>query len=86
MSNKLEGFPSSMESQFRQLGISLKLDNGKFIPISDFVVCKKGEALSPEQAQMVKHLGIQMDEFKFFMISYLSKGGEFKNLNDEVDI
>lgn len=85
MSNKLEQFPSSMESQLRQIGISLKLDNSKFIPIADFLVCKKGEPLTPDQALMVKHLGLQMDEFKFYIGAYLTKGGEFKNLND-VDI
>lgn len=84
-SNHLEGFPSSMESQFRQLGVSLKLENGKFIVLADYTVCKQGEPLTPEQAMMVKHLGIQMDEFKFYIMAFLSKGGEFKNLND-VDI
>ena len=71
-----------MESQFRQLGVSLKLENGKFIVLSDYAVCKQGESLTPEQALMVKHLGVQMDEFKFFINAYLSKGGEFKTLSD----
>ena len=82
MTKQLENFPSSMESQFRQLGLSIKLENSKFIVLADYILCKEGQPLSPEQAMMVKHLGIQMDEFKFFINAYLSKGGEFKNLND----
>jgi mRNA turnover protein 4 len=74
-----------MESQFRQIGVSLKLENGKFIVLADYTVCKSGEPLTPEQALMVKHLGIQMDEFKFYIGAYLTKGGEFKSLCD-VDI
>lgn len=71
-----------MESQFRQLGVKIKLENGKFIVLEDYTVCKQGEPLSPEQALMVKHLGIQMDEFKFYITCSLSKGGEFKDFND----
>lgn len=75
-----------MESQFRQLGVNLKLENGKFIILSDYTLCKQGEPLTPEQALMVKHLGIQMDEFRFYMDAYLTKAGEFKALSDDVDI
>lgn len=69
-----------MESQFRQLGVNLKLDKGKFVILSDFVVCETGSALTPEQAMMVKHLGIQMDEFRFDFLAYVKKGGEYKML------
>ena len=82
MTKLLENFPTSMESQFRQLGLSIKLENSKFIVLADYTLCKEGQPLSPEQAMMVKHLGIQMDEFKFFINAHLSKGGEFKNLSD----
>jgi mRNA turnover protein 4 len=49
----LDQFPPSMESQFRQLGLQVKLDNGKYYVLSDYVVCKEGEFLSPEQSKMI---------------------------------
>jgi mRNA turnover protein 4 len=50
---ELASFPSSMESQFRQLGLQIKLDGGKFYLLSDYVVCKEGSPLTPEQTKMI---------------------------------
>jgi mRNA turnover protein 4 len=68
-----------MESQFRHLGMQLKLDNGIFYLLSDYTVCKEGEHLTPEQSKMIKHLGIQMDEFKINIHAYIHcKTGKFE--------
>lgn len=66
-----------MESQFRQLGLQIKLESGKFYLLSDYVVCEEGKALTADQSKMIRHLGIQMDEFKIVMKAYLSKNGEY---------
>jgi mRNA turnover protein 4 len=50
---ELEEFPPSMESQFRQLGLQIKLEGGKFYLLSDYVVCREGENLTPEQSKMI---------------------------------
>ena len=63
----LADFPSSMESQFRQLGMNIKIDDGKFCLLDDYVVCQEGKALSPDQSKMCKHLNINLDEFKIFI-------------------
>ncbi len=42
-----------MESQFRQLGLQVKLNNGKFYVLSDYVVCKEGELLTADQSKMI---------------------------------
>jgi mRNA turnover protein 4 len=42
-----------MESQLRNLGMQIKLDNGKYYVLSDYVVCKEGEKLTPEQSKMI---------------------------------
>jgi hypothetical protein len=50
---ELEDFPPSMESQFRQLGLQIKLEGGKYYLLSDYVVCEEGKNLSPEQTKMI---------------------------------
>ena len=42
-----------MESQFRQLGLKVKLVDSKWYLLSDFVVCKEGEKLTPDQSKMI---------------------------------
>ena len=83
-----------MESQLRQLGLQVKLESGKYYLLSDYVVCEKGEALTPDQAKMIvkffinyiqKHLGIQMDEFKIYVLSYLTKNGEYKEITENIE-
>jgi mRNA turnover protein 4 len=50
---ELAQFPSSMESQLRQLGLQVKLESGKYYLLSDYVVCHQGEGLTPEQSKMI---------------------------------
>jgi mRNA turnover protein 4 len=50
---ELLDFPPSMESQFRKLGLQVKLEGGRFYLLSDYVVCKEGENLTPDQSQMI---------------------------------
>ena len=51
-SDKLKEFPSSMQGQFSQLGLSVKVDNSKLVILNDYLVCKSGEPLTANQAQM----------------------------------
>ena len=78
----LADFPSTMESQFRQLGMNIKVDNGKFCLLDDYVVCQEGKALTPEQCKMCKHLNINLDEFKIFIKAYLGNNGLFEEVKD----
>ncbi len=50
---ELAEFPPSMESQFRQLGLQIKLEGGRFYLLSDYVVCKEGQNLTPDQSKMI---------------------------------
>ncbi len=54
----LADFPSTMENQFRQLGMNIKVDNGKFCLLDDYVVCQEGKALTPEQCKMLSLIHI----------------------------
>ena len=85
-----------MQGQFSQLGVSVKVDNSKLVILNDYVVCKSGEPLTANQAQMTvsfvnlikiqKHLGINLDEFKIDIMGYvITKTGEFKDLSSNYE-
>jgi len=50
---QLAQFPSSMESQLKNLGLQVKLESGKYYLLSDYVVCNEGQGLTPEQSKMI---------------------------------
>ncbi|KAF8321480.1 uncharacterized protein EI90DRAFT_3068824 [Cantharellus anzutake] len=66
-------FPSSMEPQFRKLGLTTVMKRG--VPSLDYehVICKKGDVLTAEQAQLLKLVGIQMVEFKVMPVGWWSE-------------
>jgi len=78
----LEQFTHSMEPQLRQLGLPTKLERGVVTITKDFLVCKKGEALKPEQARILKLLGHQMAEFKIHVTAVWSNDGTFEILEE----
>jgi mRNA turnover protein 4 len=45
--------PNNMEPHLRKLGLPTELIQGIVHLRSDYTVCKEGEALSPEQAQIL---------------------------------
>ncbi|KZT51014.1 hypothetical protein CALCODRAFT_415151, partial [Calocera cornea HHB12733] len=79
-------FPHSMEPQLRKLGLSTKLVRG--VPSLDtpHVVCKAGARLTPEQAQLLKLVGVQMATFRVRLRAMWSEEGgveEFELVDDE---
>lgn len=48
-------------------------------------VCKKGNALTPEQASILKLLGIQIAKFKVIIKCYWTKGKGFHKVVDSSD-
>ncbi|KAJ3300780.1 mRNA turnover 4 [Borealophlyctis nickersoniae] len=67
-------FPHNMEPQLRALGMPTALVNGVVTLRTDFTICKEGEALTPEQAQLLKHFYIQMAEFHVKFVCYWTDG------------
>lgn len=43
----------TIESYLRQLGLPTALKNGMVTLLSDYTVCKEGQALTPEQARIL---------------------------------
>lgn len=59
-----EPFPHNEEPQLRKLGLNTSMKRG--VPTLDVphTVCEKGKALTGEQAQLLKLVGIKMVVFK----------------------
>ena len=59
-----EPFPHNEEPQLRRLGLRTRMERG--VPTLDapHTVCEKGKALTPEQTQLLKLVGIKMVTFK----------------------
>lgn len=72
-----EAFPHSMEPQLRKLGMPTTLVKGVVTLYKGYTVCTKGEELSPEQAQILKHLNVMQSQFSIVLDSY------YKCENDE---
>lgn len=68
-----------MLDQFRKLGLVVEVDNGVMMLREPFVAASKGIPLSPEQAKVLVHQEIPVDEFKVKMLCMWSDG-EFQEL------
>ncbi|KAJ1921749.1 mRNA turnover and ribosome assembly protein [Mycoemilia scoparia] len=65
-----ESFPNNMEPQLRKLGMPTSLKKGKIVLDSDYTICKQGQILTPEQAQLLKLFWVQMAEFHINLLCY----------------
>uniref|UniRef100_A0A023FER8 Ribosome assembly factor mrt4 n=1 Tax=Amblyomma cajennense TaxID=34607 RepID=A0A023FER8_AMBCJ len=63
----LPQFQHSLEPHLRHLGLPTSLQKGVVTLLKDHEVCKEGEVLKPEQASILKLLGIKMATFKITM-------------------
>ena len=59
-----EPFPHNEEPQLRKLGLHTKMVRGVPTLEREHVVCKQGQTLGTEQAQILKLVGIKMGEFR----------------------
>jgi len=65
----LSGFAPSQEPLLRGLGLPSALKKGVIELLGDYTVCKKDDALSPEQAKLVALLGYKMAQFHIELVS-----------------
>lgn len=65
-----EPFPHNEEPQLRKLGLTTKMVRG--VPSLDnpHTVCTKGKVLTPEQAQLLKLIGVKMVKFSVGLRAY----------------
>ncbi|TPX51618.1 hypothetical protein SeMB42_g00128 [Synchytrium endobioticum] len=69
----------SMEPQLRKLGLPTALVNGVVTLVKEYQVCEGGKPLTPEAAQILKHLQKPMAEFRVTLMARWSDG-EFEQL------
>lgn len=74
-SNPPETLPHNLEPQLRALGMPTQLKRGEPTLLEEFTVCRKGEKLSAEKAQILKHLFVQMAHFRLIPLAYWSAVG-----------
>lgn len=68
-----------MEVGIRGLGVPTRLNKGKVFLEQDFVVCKEGETLSQNQANLLKMFGKETCEFRIIIrAGWEKEGGEVK--------
>lgn len=72
----LANYSHSMEVQFRKLGLPTMLYDGKVKMLANHVVCREGEELSSDQAQLLKLLRIQMGKFNIKLVAVYDKSTE----------
>ena len=70
-----ETLPHNIEPQLRALGMPTQLKRGVPTLLENFVVCRKGEKLTTERAQILKHLIVQMAHFRLIPLTYWSAVG-----------
>jgi len=76
----LEQFPHSLEPHLRQLGLPTALKKGVVSLVKEHVVCRKGDALKPEQCRILKLLGHQQAEFRVRLHCVWTSGGQVEEL------
>ncbi|CAK1544618.1 unnamed protein product [Leptosia nina] len=82
----LKDFSHTIEPHLRRLGLPTSLERGVINLIKEYQVCKKGTPLTPEQASILKLLGIQMANFKVVIKCHWNKAKGFhKDTNTPSD-
>ncbi|KAA3677166.1 mRNA turnover protein 4 [Paragonimus westermani] len=79
----LPKFTHTMEPYLRQIGLPVKLIRGVIHLEKDFVVCKKEDALTPDQCRILKLFEIQLSEFRVGIVASWSEEDGIQALEEE---
>lgn len=77
----LAHLPHSIEHHLRQLGMPTQLRDGKIHLLGDHTVCKEGQELSADAAQVLKLLDMKQAVFLMAVEAHWQKGGKFKDFS-----
>ena len=75
----LAALPHSIEAHLRQLGLPTVLKEGQIHLLGEHTVCKAGQELSADAAQVLKLLNIKQAHFTLTVEAHWQKNGEFKD-------
>ncbi|XP_017790032.1 PREDICTED: mRNA turnover protein 4 homolog [Habropoda laboriosa] len=76
----MSDFSHSIEPHLRQLGMPTALQKGVVTLLKEYTVCKEGQALTPEQARILKLLDKPLSTFKLVPLGVFSKKHGYKQL------
>lgn len=71
-SNPPDTLPHPVEPQLRQLGMPTELRRGIPTLLQSYTVCKEGQTLTSNQAQILKHILVHMAQFRLIPLAYWS--------------
>ena len=71
-SNPPDTLPHPVEPQLRQLGMPTELRRGIPTLLQNYTVCKEGQTLTSNQAQILKHILVHMAAFRLIPLAYWS--------------
>jgi mRNA turnover protein 4 len=75
----------SMLEEFRSLGLPVDLERGVIHFRKDYVVCRVGQTLTPEQCRILKHFNYLLSEFKL-TVKAMWHDGETQVFGDEDEV
>ncbi|GAC73546.1 protein involved in mRNA turnover [Moesziomyces antarcticus T-34] len=78
-SNPPDTLPHPVEPQLRQLGMPTELRRGIPTLLQNYVVCKEGQTLTSNQAQILKHILVHMAQFRLIPLAYWSAADAEEN-------
>lgn len=73
----LAKLPHSIEAHLRQLGLPTQLVEGTIHLLGDHTICKEGQEISADAAQMLKLLDIKQAQFTVNVEAHWTRGGAF---------
>lgn len=81
----LSRLPHSIEAHLRQLGLPTMLREGVIHLLGDHTVCKEGQELSADAAQILKLLDVKQARFLMTVEAHWTKGGAFEDCDELED-
>jgi len=78
----LAKLPHSIEAHLRALGLPTQLREGKIHLLGNHTVCKEGQELSSDAAQILKLMEIKQAQFTMVVEAHWSKDGKFEDCNE----
>lgn len=78
-SNPPDTLPHPVEPQLRQLGMPTELRRGIPTLLQNYTVCKAGQTLTSNQAQILKHILVHMAAFRLIPLAYWSAADAEEN-------
>jgi mRNA turnover protein 4 len=81
----VENMPHSLEERLLSLNLPIEVKDGAINFRNEHTACKAGEALTPEQAKVLKHFDRPLSQFKVNLRCYWSSGAfeEFEDGSDD---